>query len=163
MTEQKNPRDGFRLITPLRVRYAECDLQGIVFNAHYLAFADIGMTEYMRALVAADRRRDNKDMLGSFTRHFGGDNWVRHADVDYRASAKADDLLDIAVRITRFGRTSYSLLVHLLRGDELLNVIKLTYVWFDPATEEVAPVSAKFIEAVSDFEIIKPERTVASA
>ncbi|WP_417593707.1 acyl-CoA thioesterase [Parasphingorhabdus sp.] len=163
MTEQKNPRDGFRLITPLRVRYAECDLQGIVFNAHYLAFADVGMTEYMRALVAADRPRDENDMLGSFTRHFGGDNWVRHADVDYRASAKADDLLDIAVRITRFGRTSYSLLVHLLRGDELLNVIKLTYVWFDPATQEVAPVSAKFIEAVSDFEIIKPERASASA
>ena len=163
MTEQKNPRDGFRLITPLRVRYAECDLQGIVFNAHYLAFADIGMTEYMRALVAADRPRDDKDMLGSFTRHFGGDNWVRHADVDYRASAKADDMLDIAVRITRFGRTSYTLLVHLLRGDELLNVAKLTYVWFDPATEQVAPVSAKFIEAVSDFEIIKPERAVATA
>ena len=163
MTEQKNPRDGFRLITPMRVRYAECDLQGIVFNAHYLAFADIGMTEYMRALVAADRPRDDKDMLGSFTRHFGGDNWVRHADVDYRASAKADDLLDIAVRITRFGRTSYSLLVHLLRGEELLNVVKLTYVWFDPATEEVALVSAKFIEAVSDFEIIKPERAVISA
>ena len=163
MTEQKNPRDGFRLITPMRVRYAECDLQGIVFNAHYLAFADIGMTEYMRALVAADRPRDDKDMLGSFTRHFVGANWVRHADVDYRASAKADDLLDIAVRITRFGRTSYSLLVHLLRGEDLLNVVKLTYVWFDPATEEVAPVSAKFIEAVSDFEIIKPERAVINA
>jgi acyl-CoA thioester hydrolase len=163
MTEQKNPRDGFRVIAPMRVRYAECDLQGIVFNAHYLAFADIGMTEYMRALVAADRPRDDKDMLGSFTRHFGGDNWVRHADVDYRAPAKADDLLDIAVRITRFGRTSYSLLVHLLRGEELLNVVKLTYVWFDPATEEVAPVSAKFIEAVSNFEIIKPERAVVNA
>ena len=104
MTEQKNPRDGFRLITPLRVRYAECDLQGIVFNAHYLAFADVG-----------------------------------------------------------FGRTSYTLLVHILRGEELLNVIKLTYVWFDPATDQVTPVSAKFIEAVSDFEIIRPERAVVSA
>jgi len=162
MTEQKNPRDGFRLITPIRVRYAECDLQGIVFNAHYLAFADIGMTEYMRALVAADRPLGEDDMLGTFTRHFGGDNWVRHADVDYRASAKADDLLDIAVRITRFGRTSYALLVHLLRGDELLTVVKLTYVWFDPATEQVSPVSTKFIEAVSDFEIIKPERAVVN-
>ncbi len=88
---------------------------------------------------------------------------MRHADVDYRASAKADDLLDVAVRITRFGRTSYSLLVHLLRGEELLNVVKLTYVWFDPATDQVAPVSAKFIEAVSDFEIIKPERAVINA
>ncbi|PHR16538.1 MAG: hypothetical protein COA41_14425 [Sphingopyxis sp.] len=162
MTEQKNPRDGFRLITPLRVRYAECDLQGIVFNAHYLAFADIGMTEYMRALVAADRPQGDDDMLGTFTRHFGGDNWVRHADIDYRASAKADDLLDIAVRITRFGRTSYALLVHILRGQELLTVVKMTYVWFDPATEEVSPVSAKFIEAVSDFELIKPERAVVN-
>ena len=122
MTEQNNPRDGFRLITPLRVRYAECDLQGIVFNAHYMAFADIGLTEYMRALVAADRPQGKDDMMGTFTRHFGGDNWVRHADVDFRAPAKADDLLDIAVRITRFGKTSYALLVHILRGEELLNV-----------------------------------------
>lgn len=163
MTEQKNPRDGFRLITPMRVRYAECDLQGIVFNAHYLAFADIGLTEYMRALMTASGTQASGDMLGGFMQHFGGDNWVRHADVDFRASAKADDLLDIAVRITRFGRTSYSLLVHLLRGDELLNVVKLTYVWFDPATEQVAPVAAKFIEAVSDFEMIKPERAVVNA
>tara|TARA_R100001244_G_scaffold86820_10_gene66475 strand:+ start:10213 stop:10704 length:492 start_codon:yes stop_codon:yes gene_type:complete len=163
MTEQNNPREGFRLITSLRVRYAECDLQGIVFNAHYMAFADIGLTEYMRALVAADRPRDEGDMMGTFTRHFGGDNWVRHAEVDFRAPAKADDLLDIAVRITRFGKTSYALLVHILRGDELLNVVKLTYVWFDPATEKVAPVSAKFIEAVTNFERIRPERAVVSS
>jgi len=97
MTDKTNPRDGFRLITPLRVRYAECDLQGIVFNANYLAFADVGLTEYMRALVAADRPRDEGNMMGTFTRHFGGDNWVRHADVDFRAPAKADDLLDIMV------------------------------------------------------------------
>ncbi|ATW02516.1 thioesterase family protein [Sphingorhabdus sp. YGSMI21] len=163
MTEQKNPRDGFRLITPIRVRYAECDLQGIVFNAHYLAFADIGLTEYMRALMAESGTQPSGEMLGGFMQHFGGDNWVRHADVDYRAPARADDLLDIAVRITRFGRTSYSLLVHLLRGDELLNVVKLTYVWFDPETDKVAPVAAKFIEAVNDFEIIKPERAVVNA
>jgi acyl-CoA thioester hydrolase len=163
MTEQNNPREGFRLITLLRVRYAECDLQGIVFNAHYMAFADIGLTEYMRALVAADRPRDEGDMMGTFTRHFGGDNWVRHAEVDFRAPAKADDLLDIAVRITRFGKTSYALLVHILRGDELLNVVKLTYVWFDPATEKVAPVSAKFIEAVTNFERIRPERAAVSS
>jgi len=163
MTEQNNPRDGFRLITPLRVRYAECDLQGIVFNAHYLAFADVGMTEYMRALMAESGPRGQGDMLGGFMQHFGGDNWVRHADVDYRASARADDLLDIAVRITRFGKTSYTLLVHILRGDELLNLIRLTYVWFDPSTEQVAPVSAKFIEAVSNFERIQPERSVVSA
>lgn len=150
------------MITPMRVRYAECDLQGIVFNAHYLAFADVGLTEYMRALMAEAEPHATGDMLGGFMQYFGGDNWVRHAEVDFRAPAKADDLIDVAVRITRFGRTSYSLLVHILRGEQLLNVIRLTYVWFDPKTEKVAPVAAKFIEAVSGFEIIEPERAVVN-
>jgi len=33
----------------LRPRYAECDAQGVVFNAHYLAYLDISMTELWRA------------------------------------------------------------------------------------------------------------------
>ena len=33
----------------LRVRYAECDSQGVVFNAHYLAYFDISITELWRA------------------------------------------------------------------------------------------------------------------
>ena len=154
MTESRNPREGFRLITPLRVRYAEADMQGIVFNANYLAFADVGVTEYFRALVGA---QGNEDSLGKFLELFGGDNWVRHAEVDFHAPAKADDMIDICLRITRFGRTSYSALAHIVRDETLLNVINLTYVWFDPATEKVTPVSPKFIEAVTEFEIIAPE------
>ncbi|OAO03837.1 acyl-CoA thioesterase [Parasphingorhabdus sp.] len=155
-----NPRDGFRLITPVRVRYAEADMQGIVFNANYLAFADIGVTEYFRALVGAT---GNEDSLGKFLELFGGDNWVRHAEVDFRAPAKADDLIDVCLRISRFGRTSYSAVAHIVRDNMLLNVVHLTYVWFDPATEEVAPVSQKFIDAVTEYEIIKPERAVINA
>ncbi|MEO0441381.1 MAG: thioesterase family protein [Pseudomonadota bacterium] len=154
MTESANPREGFRLITPLRVRYAEADMQGIVFNANYLAFADVGVTEYFRALVGA---QGNEDSLGKFLELFGGDNWVRHAEVDFHAPAKADDMIDICLRITRFGRTSYSALAHIVRDDTLLNVIKLTYVWFDPATEKVTPVAQSFIDAVTEFEIIAPQ------
>lgn len=160
MGENNNPREGFRLIAPLRVRYGECDLQGIVFNANYLLFADVGLTEYIRELMAIESKGADGDMLDGFIDHFGGDNWVRHADVDFRAPAKADDQLDIAVRITRFGCTSYTLLCHILRDDDLLNMITLTYVWFNPKTEEVAPVSQKFIDAVTAFEKIDPERAV---
>lgn len=155
-----NPRDGFRLITPVRVRYAEADMQGIVFNANYLAFADIGVTEYFRALVGAT---GNEDSQGKFLELFGGDNWVRHAEVDFRAPTKADDLIDVCLRISRFGRTSYSAVAHIVRDNMLLNIVNLTYVWFDPATEEVAPVSQKFIDAVTEYEIIKPERAVINA
>ncbi len=162
MTDNIHPGEGFRSSTPLRVRYAECDLQGIVFNANYLAFADVGLTEYLRALMVHETGSGERDMLHGFIGIFGGDNWVRHADVDFRAPAKADDLLDIAIRIMRFGKTSYTALCHIMRGDELLNAVTLTYVWFDPVTEEVSPVSQKFIDAVTKYELIAPERSVVS-
>ncbi len=158
-TDIKDPREGFRLITPVRVRYAEADMQGIVFNANYLAFADIGVTEYFRELVGAT---GNEDSPGKFLELFGGDNWVRHAEVDFRAPAKADDLIDVCLRITRFGRTSYSAVAHIVRDDILLNVVKLTYVWSDPATEQVTPVAQSFIDAVTEFEIIAPERAAVT-
>ena len=150
----QNPRAGFRLVTPLRVRYAECDMQGIVFNAHYLAYADVAVTEYFRAITNAGAG----EMNTKFLEMFGGDNWVRHADVDFRASATADDMIDVAARITRFGRTSYRLLCHIIRGDELLTVIQISYVWFDPKTQSVEPVAQSFIDAVTEFEPIAPER-----
>src|SRR6185295_8930326 len=40
----------FRLRERLRVRWAEVDLQGIVFNGHYLTYFDIAVTEYWRAI-----------------------------------------------------------------------------------------------------------------
>lgn len=153
----QDPRAGFRLITPVRVRYAEADMQGIVFNANYLAFADVGVTEYFRALVGAT---GNEDSLGKFVELFGGDNWVRHAEVEFLAPAKADDLIDVCLRITRFGRTSYSAIAHIVKDDKLLNIVKLTYVWFDPATETVTPVAQSFVDAVTEFEIIAPDRAI---
>ncbi|MEP3225559.1 MAG: thioesterase family protein [Parasphingorhabdus sp.] len=153
----QDPRAGFRLITPVRVRYAEADMQGIVFNANYLAFADVGVTEYFRALVGAT---GNEDSLGKFVELFGGDNWVRHAEVEFLAPAKADDLIDVCLRITRFGRTSYSAIAHIVKDDKLLNIVKLTYVWFDPATETVTPVAQSFVDAVMEFEIIAPDRAI---
>ena len=35
---------------PIRVRYNECDPQGLVFNANYLAYFDLAMTELWREL-----------------------------------------------------------------------------------------------------------------
>ena len=43
-------RDAFRLREQLRVRWAETDLQGIVFNGHYLTYFDVAITEYWRAI-----------------------------------------------------------------------------------------------------------------
>ena len=36
------------LTTALRVRYVECDMQGHVFNGHYLTYFDLAHTEALR-------------------------------------------------------------------------------------------------------------------
>ena len=41
----------------LRVRYAECDAQGVVFNAHYLAYFDTSLTELWRAAFGGYQAR----------------------------------------------------------------------------------------------------------
>lgn len=44
------PRDDFRVQQDVRVRFNEIDGQNIVFSGNYLIYADIGVTEYFRAL-----------------------------------------------------------------------------------------------------------------
>jgi acyl-CoA thioester hydrolase len=48
-------RDAFRFFHPLRVRWAEVDPQSIVFNGHYLTYADVAITEYFRARASPTR------------------------------------------------------------------------------------------------------------
>lgn len=130
-------------------------MQGIVFNANYLVYADIGVTEYFRKLAEAAHGAGAS--ATSFLNSFGGDCWVRHAEVDFRAPAHADDMLNVAARIIRFGRTSFATRVHIYRGADLLTIINLTQVWFDAASQKLAPVAPGFIAAVEGFENIAPE------
>ena len=44
-------RTDFRCFHRLRVRWAEVDMQKIVFNAHYLLYIDTAMMDYWRALA----------------------------------------------------------------------------------------------------------------
>ena len=40
----------FTYFHTLRVRWAEVDPQSIVFNGHYMTYADVAITEYWRAI-----------------------------------------------------------------------------------------------------------------
>lgn len=82
---------------PIRVRWAEADMQGVVFNAHYLAWFDIGITEYLRALADGDAHW----LQATFDRLY-----VVKSTLDYRRPARFDDRVEVCVRCLRIGRTS---------------------------------------------------------
>jgi len=144
----------FRSIVPKRVHYHEVDMQNIVFNANYLMFADIGITEYFRGLRIAS----GLSAGGGFNL-FGPDHdmMVRHAAVDFRASAVADDELDLAVRITRIGTSSLTSQCAIFRGEDLLTVVTISYVHLVFATRSPVAVPQFFRDMVAAFEVVTPE------
>lgn len=104
----------------LRVRYGECDPQGVVFNAHYLSYADVAMTELWRARVAGGYEQ----MVAA-----GIDMVVAEATVRFRAPARFDDELSLEPRVTRLGTTAMSTTVRVLHGDELVAEVDLRHVF----------------------------------
>ncbi|MDP3736689.1 MAG: thioesterase family protein [Hyphomonadaceae bacterium] len=135
----------------MRVRWADVDMQGIVFNPNYLVYADNGMTEYMRAVGFP---------YPQALLPFGADIFAAGSSIDFKGSARFDDMLRVGARIERFGRTSFRFRISAFRGDELLNDIRTTYVCATPGEDrKTLPVPAKFIEIVEAFEAVKPERT----
>src|SRR5215468_1790144 len=79
-------RGDFVFCHALRVRWAEVDRQGIVFNGNYLTYFDVGITEYWRAIgyPYPDALLQN-----------GCDTFAVKATIEYRAPARYDDLLDV--------------------------------------------------------------------
>lgn len=154
-TANADPRAGFRAISPLRVRYAECDQQGVVFNGHYMLYADLAGTEYFRQLTASTGR--DIQNWGQYFEETGGDTMVRTATLDYRAPARSDELLDLCARVARVGTSSFDLIVRIVRDGTLLNEIRLTYVHVRPDLSASKPLPDRFRRDVAAFEIIRPE------
>jgi acyl-CoA thioester hydrolase len=140
----------FTFFEPMRVRWADCDMQGIVFNPNYLVYADNAMTEYMRAVGFP-----YPEALAPF----GADIFAAGSQIDFKASARFDDMLRTGARVERFGRTSFRFRISVFRSGELLTDIRTTYVCATPGENRATmPVPAKFIEIVERFETLKPER-----
>ena len=140
-------KQEFRFVHRLRVRWAEVDRQGIVFNGHYLTYFDVGITEYYRAL--------GYPYPDGLAQH-GTDLYVRKAEVEYEASAEYDDELEICVRVERLGRSSFDFRVEVYRADQLLVRGKVVYVNADPVARKSAPVPDFLRSAIKLFEQTAP-------
>jgi acyl-CoA thioester hydrolase len=102
----------------LRVRYGECDPQGIVFNANYLLYFDVAFTELWRAAVGP--------WLEMVER--GVDAVVAEATLSFRAPARYDDELQLRAEVARLGRTAITTEIDVMRDGELLVAGRLRHV-----------------------------------
>ena len=114
----------------IRVRYAECDAQGCVFNAHYLMYFDVVMTEFWRELVGSYQA-----MIEA-----GDDMVVAEARVRYLRPVLFDDLIAVEAGVGRLGNTSISVALKVLREGEPAAEGELRYVFVRAGTSDVVPI-----------------------
>jgi acyl-CoA thioester hydrolase len=116
----------------IRVRYAECDAQGVVFNAHYYAYFDILMTELWR------------EILGSYDAMLndGADMAVVASGARFVTPARFDDEIDLNARITRLGNTAMSTAITITRASDGAQLVEgeIHHVFVDPATYTKRPI-----------------------
>jgi len=79
----------------IRVRYNECDVQGIVFNANYLVYVDDTFERWM------------SDRVGTGAPEV----MVKKATIEWQSSAGPGDVLDLTPVVTRWGTTSFDVTV----------------------------------------------------
>ncbi len=140
-------RSDFRFFERLRVRWAEIDAQKIVFNGHYLMYLDTAVAGYWRALAIP---------YAETMAALDGDLFVRKATLEYLASARYDDVLDVGLKCARIGNSSLVFAAGVFRQERLLVSGELVYVFADPDGSASRPVPRPLRELLEGFEAGRP-------
>jgi acyl-CoA thioester hydrolase len=114
----------------LRVRYGECDPQGVVYFARYPFYVDIGMTELWR-----ERIGPYNDMVEA-----GSDMVVAEMTLRYRGPAVFDDELDVVLVVEKLGETSLTCAFRIERAGDVLVEGSIRQVCIDPSTKSKKPL-----------------------
>lgn len=130
---------GFR--HSFRVRYSECDPQGIVFNANYVAYFDHGFTELWR------------EAFGSYAvmEERGIDMVVAELSVEFHAPARFDEVVTLGIGIERLGTTSMTSRLQLQRGEDMLVGGRMRHVMVDAKCWEKAEIPAWLREGLEPY------------
>jgi acyl-CoA thioester hydrolase len=115
----------------LRVRYSECDLQGVVFNANYLTYMDEALTELWRVALPGGYAA----MVAA-----GVDLLVAEATVRYRAPARFDDDLELELVVSRLGTTGMTSDLRVLCEGRLLAEGTLRHVFVTAGEGSKTPI-----------------------
>lgn len=81
----------------IRVRYGDCDMQRVVFNAHYLAYCDDAVEQWFAA-------------KGVNVFDVGWDVMLKKSVLEWQGSATVHETIDISVEVVRWGNTSFDVL-----------------------------------------------------
>jgi acyl-CoA thioester hydrolase len=137
-------KNDFKFHHTLRVRFAETDKQGIVFNANFMLYCDVAQAEYFRAIGMKFQ-----DLL-----QMGTDTVLARITMDFKSTATFDDLLEVYGRVSKIGNTSFVMDFEIYPQDEdrLISSANAIYVCVDPETLKALRVPDELRSAMGRFE-----------
>jgi acyl-CoA thioester hydrolase len=104
----------------LRVRYNECDPQGVVFNANYLTYIDLTMTELWRELGGYQAMVDA-----------GVDMVVAEARIRYRAPLRFDEEFEVHATVAHLDEDSMTTALVLVRDHDRVAEGEIRHVFIE--------------------------------
>jgi acyl-CoA thioester hydrolase len=111
----------------VRIRYGECDMQKVVFNANYLVYIDDATDTWFR------------EALGPFEAT-GFDFMVKRISIEWQSAARFGEVLDLDLEVTRWGTSSFDVGVVGTAGDRPVLSASLVYVSTIPGQATARPV-----------------------
>jgi acyl-CoA thioester hydrolase len=138
-------KSDFKFFYPIRVRYAETDLQGIVFNAHYLTYFDTAIYEYLRDLPF--------DYI-EHVKHTETDFHVVKVLIEFYGPSHFDDEIEVHVRTGRIGRSSLTFLIEIYPKNSETTLAKGEVVWVntDQKSHESSQLPEELVFKLRDKE-----------
>lgn len=127
-----------------RIRYGECDQQGVVFNANYMVYMDDACEQWISSL-APD---------GDF-RSLDWDWMVVRSVLEWQGPAHFAETLSVAVGVVRYGNTSFDVgFVGTVEGRPVFTA-RTTCVSVTPVTLVKSPIPAHVREKLGPAEAME--------
>ena len=139
-------KSKYKHLFQLRVRNFQVDSQGIVHNAIYLEYCEIGRVEYVRDLGV--------QLLPTGIFDDGVKINVKRNEINYESPAMVDDMLNIYTRISYLKNSSFCFehLIYHHESGRLLITQKSIQVNLNPETNRPERLPDHLRKIIIDFE-----------
>ena len=145
--------DGFGFSTPIRVRFAETDAQGVAHNSSYFVWFEVARVEYLREFAGGYQS----------LRDQGIEAFVRETHVRYLQPARFDDALLVHARCVDVRGARFRFEYAIERGGETIADGWTAHGCVDSRTFRPTRIPAWLAEAIASAEPSSPRASTSSA
>lgn len=128
--------------TRQKIRYSDCDPQGIVFNGNYARYWDDALTDWF----------EEAGFGGIELGGIGTDIVTARLEMDFKASASFGDVIETKIEVERFGTTSMTVRIETSRLSDGTVVVsgRGVYVFVDVEDFRPTPVPEGIRQALAN-------------